>query len=317
MVDRPDDVTEEVSSSQGQQTHEVGGSSRPPQTEEEIFRTQLVTAISMFTQNYIVGAFKQPCTVSVKFTDGDTRKQATIKKEGGQSITCPVFNSKETVAGEVQIDPAYGKKVEHLGVKVELLGQIELSLERGHVYDFTSLVRELDVPGEIYQRKVYPFEFSAVEMPYESYNGAHVKLRYVLRVTVGRNFPSNIVHASEFWVRNISPPPDKISPIKIVYVEGKKNVVADALSRKSRVLTVTTISHHELNDMREQYAANPDFNSVIEKMQDGKAVPGQQPVQLRDDMSQNVKKAVHKALQVKTLVLEGAEWPNTTTLIFG
>ncbi|MCO5564640.1 hypothetical protein L7F22_018306 [Adiantum nelumboides] len=34
----------------GQQTHEVGGSSRPPQTEEDIFRTQLVTAVTMFTQ---------------------------------------------------------------------------------------------------------------------------------------------------------------------------------------------------------------------------------------------------------------------------
>ncbi|MCO5573400.1 hypothetical protein L7F22_027171 [Adiantum nelumboides] len=50
MADRTDDVTEEVSSSQGQQTHEVGESSRPPQTEDEIFRTQLVTAVAMFTQ---------------------------------------------------------------------------------------------------------------------------------------------------------------------------------------------------------------------------------------------------------------------------
>ncbi|MCO5593543.1 hypothetical protein L7F22_047557 [Adiantum nelumboides] len=33
----------------GQQTHEVGESSRPPQIEDEIFRTQLVTAVAMFT----------------------------------------------------------------------------------------------------------------------------------------------------------------------------------------------------------------------------------------------------------------------------
>ncbi|MCO5599554.1 hypothetical protein L7F22_053660 [Adiantum nelumboides] len=50
MADRPDDVTEEVSSSQGRQTHEVGESSRPPQTEDEIFRTQLVNAVTIFTQ---------------------------------------------------------------------------------------------------------------------------------------------------------------------------------------------------------------------------------------------------------------------------
>lgn len=38
-------------------------------------------------------------------------------------------------------------------------------------------VRELDVPGEIHERKTYPFEFSTVEMPYESYNGVNVRLR--------------------------------------------------------------------------------------------------------------------------------------------
>ncbi|MCO5578442.1 hypothetical protein L7F22_032284 [Adiantum nelumboides] len=48
---------------QGQQTHEVGESSRPPQTEDEIFRTQLVTAVAMFTQvmqNPKFMAFLQP-----------------------------------------------------------------------------------------------------------------------------------------------------------------------------------------------------------------------------------------------------------------
>lgn len=39
-------------------------------------------------------------------------------------------------------------------------------------------VRELDVPGEIIDRKTFPFEFSTVEMPYESYIGVNVRLRY-------------------------------------------------------------------------------------------------------------------------------------------
>ncbi|KAL6564905.1 hypothetical protein OROMI_016355 [Orobanche minor] len=47
----------------------------------------------------------------------------------------------------------------------------EMYLDRGNFYDFTSLVRELDVLGEIYERKTYPFEFSTVEMPHETYNG--------------------------------------------------------------------------------------------------------------------------------------------------
>ncbi|CAN6467077.1 unnamed protein product [Victoria cruziana] len=101
---------------------------------------------------------------------------------------------------QVCIEPVPGKKVEHNGVKIELLGQIELYFDRGNFYDFTSLVRELDVPGEIYEKKAYPFEFSTVEMPYESYNGVNVRLRYILKVTVSRNYVSNIVEYQDFWV---------------------------------------------------------------------------------------------------------------------
>ncbi|MCO5549841.1 hypothetical protein L7F22_003315 [Adiantum nelumboides] len=47
----------------GQQTHEVGESSRPSQTDDDIFRTQLVTAVTMFAQvmqNPRFLAFLQP-----------------------------------------------------------------------------------------------------------------------------------------------------------------------------------------------------------------------------------------------------------------
>ncbi|GJX83766.1 vacuolar protein sorting-associated protein 26A-like protein [Tanacetum coccineum] len=44
---------------------------------------------------------------------------------------------------------------------------------------FGCVVRELDVPGELYERKTYPFEFSTVEMPYETYSGANVRLRSI------------------------------------------------------------------------------------------------------------------------------------------
>ncbi|KAG1363267.1 Vacuolar protein sorting-associated protein 26A [Cocos nucifera] len=104
----------------------------------------------------------------------------------------------EVYVMQVVIDPIQGKKVEHSGVKIELLGQIELYFDRGNFYDFTSLVRELDVLGEIYERKTYPFEFSTVEMPYESYSGVNVRLRYILKVTISRNYVSNIVEYQEF-----------------------------------------------------------------------------------------------------------------------
>ncbi|PKI73276.1 hypothetical protein CRG98_006214 [Punica granatum] len=127
--------------------------------------------------NFLIGAFKPPCNVSIIFADGRTRKQVPLKKDNGQIIMVPLFQSQESIIGEVVIEPLQGKKLEHTGVKIELLGQIELYFDRGNFYDFTSLVRELDVPGELYERKTYRFEFSTVEMPYESYNGVNVRLR--------------------------------------------------------------------------------------------------------------------------------------------
>ncbi|RWR92918.1 vacuolar protein sorting-associated protein 26B [Cinnamomum micranthum f. kanehirae] len=165
--------------------------------------------------NYLVGAFKPPCNISITFADGRARKKASIKNENGQTTMVPLFQNHENIVGEVSIEPIQGKRVEHNGVKVELLGQIELYFDRGNFYDFTSLVRELDVPGEIHERKTFPFEFSTVEMPYESYNGLNVRLRYILKVTISRNYISNIVEYQDILVQNYTPLPSINNSIKI------------------------------------------------------------------------------------------------------
>ncbi|PSS04481.1 Vacuolar protein sorting-associated protein like, partial [Actinidia chinensis var. chinensis] len=137
--------------------------------------------------NYLIGAFKPACNISITFSDEKIRKKVPIKKENGQTMMVPLFHNQENIAGKISIEPVQGKKVEHNGIKIELLGQIEMYFDRGNFYDFTSLVRELDVPDEIYERKTYPFEFSTVEMPYETYNGVNVRLRFHLKdVIIGK-----------------------------------------------------------------------------------------------------------------------------------
>lgn len=90
--------------------------------------------------------------------------------------------------------------------------------ERGTVYEFANLVKELETAGVLYSDKVsvyarthasciclqpyiyihihtnphpngtrtqqYPFDFPTVDKPYETYTGLNVRLRYFLRVTV-------------------------------------------------------------------------------------------------------------------------------------
>lgn len=70
-----------------------------------------------------------------------------------------------------------GSRLEHYGIKVELVGQIELYYDRGNHHDFLSLSRELARPGDLFQHTTYNFEFQKVEKSFESYTGSNVKLR--------------------------------------------------------------------------------------------------------------------------------------------
>jgi vacuolar protein sorting-associated protein 26 len=50
---------------------------------------------------------------------------------------------------------------------------------------------------------VYPFEFEGIEKPYETYYGINVRLRYYLRVTIQKQYGSNVVKEFDFCVRGV------------------------------------------------------------------------------------------------------------------
>ena len=104
--------------------------------------------------------------------------------------------------------------MEHHGIKIELIGQIELYYDRGNHQEFLSLSKELARPGDLIQNSVYPFEFGNVEKPYEVYVGSNVRLRYFLRVTIVRRI-SDIIKEIDIAVHTLCSYPDMNSPIKM------------------------------------------------------------------------------------------------------
>ena len=108
------------------------------------------------------------CTPSITFSDEAQRKKINVIKESA-SESLLVFTDKDPVAGEVsatqttapnqcvrrlrlilllpqvtlKLDP--GKRLEHLGVKIEFIGMIEMFY--GNYHEFSNLVRDLDAPG--------------------------------------------------------------------------------------------------------------------------------------------------------------------------
>jgi len=132
----------------------------------------------------------------------------------GKVEKLPLYIGEDVVKGivKVELDPSV-KKLEHLGIKIALVGTIKST--SGNVFDFLSVMKDLEAPGILTEAKSYSFEFENVEKQHESYNGINISLNYYLKVTVYRNLSTNINKQLEIWVRNYQTPPENNTNIKM------------------------------------------------------------------------------------------------------
>jgi len=157
----------------------------------------------------------QSADIDIVLADQETRKSAEIKAEDGKKKRHFLYYDGESVSGKVNITlRKAGTKLEHQGIKIEFVGQIELYYDRGNHHEFTSLVKELARPGILTQSTSYDFEFVNVEKPYESYTGTNVRLRYFLRVTVVKRL-SDQVEELELITHTLSVFPEMNDSIKM------------------------------------------------------------------------------------------------------
>lgn len=107
-----------------------------------------------------------------------------------------------------------GSKLEHQGIKIEFIGQIELFYDRGNHHEFKCLVKALARPGDLIQNNSYPFDFANVEKQFEVYAGSNVRLRYFLRATIVRRI-SDITREVDIAVHTLCSYPEMNNPIKM------------------------------------------------------------------------------------------------------
>jgi hypothetical protein len=159
--------------------------------------------------------FGSACDIEIEFKNQDKLQMVTMKNDAGEMEPIYLFQGRDPIVGQVHVKLPKGKKLEHIGIKIELIGQIELLYDRGNPFEFTSLVRELEPPGEIKEDKSWPFDFVNVEKQYESYSGNNVRLRYFLRVKITRQYSSNVQKTVDFAVQNLGKEPEINTPIKM------------------------------------------------------------------------------------------------------
>ena len=128
-----------------------------------------------------------PPDIDIQLSDARERKTAEVKvDDNGRRERLPLYYDGENISGKVHFTLKNNKTFEHNGIKIEFLGIIQMFNDRSSNSEFICLSKELARPGELSHSNSFPFEFREVEKPYETYYGATVKLRYLLRVTINK-----------------------------------------------------------------------------------------------------------------------------------
>ena len=65
-----------------------------------------------------------PVEVEIKLTGEDERRQVEVKGEKEKREMCPVYYDGESVMGQVNVRVRDGKKFQHDGIRIELIGSI-------------------------------------------------------------------------------------------------------------------------------------------------------------------------------------------------
>jgi Vacuolar protein sorting-associated protein 26 len=63
-------------------------------------------------------------TINITFTGQESRAKKSVKVQGSDPVELPVYSGQEAVSGSVDVVVPAGKKIEHLGIKIEMIGQI-------------------------------------------------------------------------------------------------------------------------------------------------------------------------------------------------
>ncbi|XP_075238776.1 vacuolar protein sorting-associated protein 26A-like [Convolutriloba macropyga] len=163
-----------------------------------------------------------PPDIDIQLSDARERKTAEVKvDDNGRRERLPLYYDGENISGKVHFTLKNNKTFEHNGIKIEFLGIIQMFNDRSSNSEFICLSKELARPGELSHSNSFPFEFREVEKPYETYYGATVKLRYLLRVTINKllgNITKELgiaVHAMSFYPSPVAPDPNARTEVGI------------------------------------------------------------------------------------------------------
>ncbi|QHS74197.1 retromer subunit PEP8 [Saccharomyces paradoxus] len=176
--------------------------------------------------------FKSPIDIEILFDNEESRKHVDIatrpSNSGYKSMkeSLPVYEDGESLGGIVTLRVRDSKKVDHLGIKVSVIGSIDMlkshgsgnssskkvtsntsssssngsvDVRKNSVDQFLCQSYDLCPAGELQHSQSFPFLFRDLSKRYESYKGKNVDVAYYVKVTVMRK-STDISKIKRFWV---------------------------------------------------------------------------------------------------------------------
>ena len=133
---------------------------------------------------------------SIQILVEDTYHPNTIMSNlYGNKLECPTFYGSEPIKGSIQIILNNSQKLNHSGIKIELIGEIDIhindndaenSMNSNNQFNrFLSLTNNISSQGTLNKEiNIFNYEFKSIEKPYDSYRGKKFSIKYVLLVTL-------------------------------------------------------------------------------------------------------------------------------------
>lgn len=219
--------------------------------------------------DFLVGVLGGACTIDVGLDAEKSRKMAPINRDR-KGDRAYIYTDGEDVCGNAMISVRPGNKLEHQGIKVELIGQVEMIYDPMGTYDFFAITKDLEPPGCMYESKQYNWRFNAVDKACETYWGINVRCRYFVRLTVVRPYSSggSITKELDFIVQNLYNVPEINNTIKMEvgiedclhiefeYDKSKYHLKDVVVGKVYFLLVRIKIKHMELDIIRKEFTGS-------------------------------------------------------------
>ena len=142
--------------------------------------------------------FKKP-ECHIIFNEGKHRHRHKLKDRNKKSKKYPTFFSEDDISGKFEIIKTSGN-FDYSSITIELIGLIDNYRDSKSSVRFLSLSKEISKNGSLTKENTsYNFNFKNVKLPYESYKGDAIGVKYMIKVNIIKTMRT-ISYEEEFAV---------------------------------------------------------------------------------------------------------------------